>query len=206
MTALLEGTHADPFSLLGVHEGPLGAFARAVIPGAETAEAHSIAGKKLGKLKRTDDRGLFEGKVAGGRQPVRYFCTAGDHEWWGTDAYSFGPVLGPVDDFLIAQGAHFRLFDKMGAHAIEHEGVHGIHFAVWAPNAALVGLVGDFNAWDPRRHPMRRRSDIGVWEIFVPDIDVGRAYKFRIVGADGTVLPLKADPYAFASELRPQTA
>ncbi|MDB5724025.1 MAG: glgB [Novosphingobium sp.] len=209
--ALLGGTHADPFSLLGVHEGPGGAFARAVLPGADTAEAHTIAGKKLGKLTRIDDRGLFEGAVTGakgsGRQPIRYFCTAGgDHEWWVTDAYSFGPVLGPVDDFLIAQGAHFRLFDKMGAHCIEHEGVAGVHFAVWAPNARLVSLVGDFNDWDARRHPMRQRSDIGVWEIFIPDIAAGRAYKFRIVGPDGTVLPLKADPYAFASELRPRTA
>jgi 1,4-alpha-glucan branching enzyme len=209
--ALLDGTHADPFSLLGVHEGPEGAFARAVLPGADTAEAHSIAGDKLGKLKRVDGRGLFEGKVkdanGNGRQPIRYLCTAGgDHEWWATDAYSFGPVLGPVDDFLIAQGSHFRLFDKMGAHCIDHEGVSGVHFAVWAPNAALVSLVGDFNDWDPRRHPMRKRNDIGVWEIFIPDISAGRAYKFRIVGVDGTVLPLKADPYAFSSELRPQTA
>ena len=185
-------------------------FARAVIPGAETAEAHDIAGNTLGALKRVDDRGLFEGSITcatgHGRQPVRYFCTAGDHEWWLTDAYSFGPVLGPIDDLLIAEGTHFRLFDKMGAHPIEHEGVRGIHFAVWAPNARLVSLVGDFNDWDHRRHPMRRRSDIGVWEIFLPDIAAGRAYKFRIVGPDGTVLPLKADPYAFASELRPKTA
>jgi 1,4-alpha-glucan branching enzyme len=207
ITALLEGTHADPFSLLGVHEGPEGAFARAVLPGADTAEAHSLAGKKLGKLKRVDDRGLFEGKVKGGRQPVRYFCTSGgDHEWWVTDAYSFGPVLGPVDDFLIAQGAHFRLFDKLGAHLVTHEGAPGVHFAVWAPNARLVSLVGDFNDWSPSRHPMRRRDDIGVWEIFLPDIGPGRAYKYRIVGPDGEVLPLKADPFAFASELRPSTA
>lgn len=205
--ALLDGTHADPFSLLGVHEGPEGAFARAVLPGAATAEAHSLAGKKLGKLKRVDERGLFEGKVKGARQPLRYRCTAGsDHEWWVTDAYSFGPVLGPIDDLLIAQGAHFRLFDKLGAHLIEHEGAPGVHFAVWAPNARLVSLVGEFNDWNPARHPMRRRDDIGVWEIFLPDIGAGRAYKFRIVGPNGEVLPLKADPFAFASELRPKTA
>ena len=207
ITALLEGTHADPFSLLGVHEGPGGAFARAVLPGAEAAEAHSLAGKKLGTLARIDPRGLFEGKVKGPRQPLRYRCTScGGHEWWVTDAYSFGPVLGPVDDLLIAQGTHFRLFDKLGAHLIVHEGASGVHFAVWAPNARLVSLVGDFNDWDPARHPMRRRDDIGVWEIFLPDIGPGRAYKFRIVGPDGEVVPLKADPFAFASELRPRTA
>ncbi|MCW1381392.1 1,4-alpha-glucan branching protein GlgB [Novosphingobium sp. KCTC 2891] len=204
--ALLEGTHSDPFSLLGIHEGPGGAFARAVLPGAEAAEAHSLAGTPLGTLTRIDPRGLFEGKVAGPRQPVKYRCSHGQHVWWVTDPYSFGPVLGPMDDFLIAEGTHHRLFDKMGAHPIEHEGAQGVHFAVWAPNASLVSVVGDFNDWDHRRHPMRRRADIGVWEVFLPDIGPGRAYKYRVVGADGMVQPLKADPYAFAAELRPATA
>ena len=206
IAALLEGTHADPFALLGVHDGPGGSFARAVLPGAETAEAHDLAGKNLGKLERMDARGLFEGKVWGKPQPVKYRCSAEGHEWWVTDPYSFGPVLGPTDDFLIAEGTHLRLFDKLGAHLIEHQGVSGVHFAVWAPNARFVSVVGDFNDWDHRRHLMRKRLDIGVWEIFVPDIGEGRAYKFRIVGPDGTVLPLKADPCAFAAELRPKTA
>lgn len=206
LEALLNGTHADPFALLGIHEGPGGAFARAVLPGAETAEAHSLGGKALGELKRIDDRGLFEGHVSGSRQPVKYRCTAGPHEWWVTDAYSFGPVLGPLDDFLINEGTHLRLFDKLGAHIIEHEGARGVHFAVWAPNAELVSVVGDFNDWDGRRHPMRRRADIGVWEVFLPDIDAGRAYKYRVVGPGGVVQPPKADPFAFRSELRPATA
>ena len=206
IAALLEGTHADPFSLLGVHAGPDGVFARALLPGAETAEAHDLTGKKLGKLKRIDGRGLFEGKLAGAPKPVKYRCTSGEDEWWITDAYSFGPVLGPTDDFLIAEGTHLRLFDKLGAHLIEHEDASGVHFAVWAPNARFVSVVGDFNDWNHRRHLMRKRLDIGVWELFIPDIEAGRAYKFRIVGPDGTVLPLKADPYAFAAELRPATA
>jgi len=202
----MAGTHADPFSLLGIHDGPDGAFARAILPGAETAEAHSLKGKKLGTLAQVDGRGLFEGKVKGKRQPVKYRCTAGEHDWWVSDPYSFGPVLGPMDDFLIAEGTHLRLFEKMGAHLIEHEGASGVHFAVWAPNASHVSLVGDFNDWDGTRHPLRKRLDIGVWEIFIPDLGAGRAYKYRIVAADGTVLPLKADPYAFAAELRPKTA
>ncbi|MBC2667486.1 1,4-alpha-glucan branching protein GlgB [Novosphingobium flavum] len=204
--ALLAGTHADPFSLLGVHEGPEGAFARAILPGAHQAEAHSLAGEPLGALTLADPRGLFEGPVAGPRQPVRYHCRAGRAEWWVTDAYSFGPVLGPVDDFLIAEGTHQRLFDKLGAHLIDHEGASGVNFAVWAPNAAHVSVVGDFNDWDARRHPMRRRADIGVWELFVPDIGEWRAYKYQVTAADGQVMPLKADPFAFASELRPKTA
>ena len=209
--ALLAGTHADPFALLGVHAGPAGLFARALIPGAEVATAFSLAGEELGALERVDPRGLFEGHIrqpAGttGRQPLTYRAGAFGAEWWLTDPYSFAPVLGPIDDYLIAEGSHLRLFDKLGAHVITHEGATGVHFAVWAPNAALVSLVGDFNGWDHHRHPMRHRQDIGVWEIFLPDVPPHQAYKYRITTADGTVLPLKADPFAFAHELRPSTA
>lgn len=206
IAALLEGRHADPFSLLGVHDGPGGLFVRALLPGAEAVSVESLSGEPLGVLLQVDAHGLFEGAVTGARQPVKYRCSAGDHAWFVTDPYSFGPVLGPMDDFLINEGSHYRLFDRLGAHAMEHEGASGVHFAVWAPNARVVSLVGDFNDWDAARHPMRRRTDIGVWEIFIPDINLGRAYKFHIVSADGAVLPLKADPYAFAAELRPKTA
>ncbi|EGD59024.1 glycogen branching enzyme [Novosphingobium nitrogenifigens DSM 19370] len=204
--ALLEGTHADPFSLLGIHPGPGGSFARAILPGAAEAQAHTLAGEPLASLTRIDPRGLFEGPVPGGRQPLRYLCRNGPHQWWVTDPYSFGPVLGPTDDFLMGEGTHYRLFDKMGAHVIEHEGARGVHFAVWAPNARVVSVVGDFNDWDGRRHPMRLRRDNGIWEIFIPDIAEGRPYKFHVVGPDGVLQPLKADPFAFFSELRPATA
>ena len=205
IAALLDGSHADPFSLLGPHEGPEGTFARAVLHGAEEAEAFSLKGGRLGKMTRVDGP-LFEGKLRGKPKPVRYRCRGNGAEWWVTDPYSFGPVLGPMDDFLIAEGTHFRLFDKLGAHVVEHQGAHGVHFAVWAPNARSVNLVGDFNGWNGAAHMMRRRVDIGVWEIFIPDIGEGTAYKYRITGPDGTVQPLKADPFAFASELRPKTA
>jgi len=206
ITALVEGRHADPFSLLGVHAGPDGSFARALIPGAETAEAHALDGTNLGALARIDAAGLFEGPVAGEPQPVRYKAQGFGAQWWVTDPYSFGPVLGPTDDHLIAEGTHLRLHDKLGAHLIDHQGASGVHFAVWAPNARTVSVVGDFNDWDRRRHVMRRRSDIGVWEIFVPDLGEGRTYKFAITGPDGALQPLKADPFAFAAELRPATA
>jgi 1,4-alpha-glucan branching enzyme len=202
---LIDGTHADPFALLGPHDGPEGTFARAILHGAEEAEAFSLKGGRLGKMVRVDGP-LFEGKLRGKPKPVKYRCRGNGNEWWVTDPYSFGPVLGPMDDFLIAEGTHFRLFDKLGAHVIEHEGARGVHFAVWAPNARGVNLVGDFNGWNPAVHMMRRRVDIGVWEIFIPDIGEGTAYKYRITGPDGTVQPLKADPFAFASELRPKTA
>lgn len=202
----MEGRHADPFALLGPHAGPNGTFARVWIPGAETAEAHTLGGENVGALKRTDRRGLFEGPVAGKPVPLKYRAQAKGAEWWVTDAYSFGPVLGPVDDFLMAEGTHRRLYDKLGAHLITHEGAAGIHFSVWAPNARRVSVVGDFNDWDGRRHVMRLRRDVGVWEIFLPDVAEGRAYKFEIVGASDALLPQKADPFAFAAELRPATA
>jgi len=208
LTALLEGRHDDPFSLLGTHAGPQGTFARVWIPGAETVVAFALDGAALGDLARVDGRGLFEGVIAGDPQPVKYRASAAGAvaDWWVTDPYSFGPVLGPIDDLLMGEGKHFRLHDKLGAHPIQHEGASGMHFAVWAPNARRVSVVGDFNYWDGARHAMRKRGDVGVWEIFIPDIGAGRTYKFEIVGADGQVQPLKADPFAFATELRPATA
>ena len=204
--SVLLGTHADPFSLLGTHSGIEGTQLRAILPGADEVEAFSLDGHWLGTLGKVDDRFLFEGRLPIKPQPIRYRCTARGHDWLVTDPYSFGPVLGPVDDLLIAQGTHFRLFDKLGAHLIEHEGAQGVHFAVWAPNARLVSVVGDFNDWDPARHVLRNRRDIGVWEIFIPDIGDYRAYKYHIVGADGSVQPLKADPFAFMAEIRPANA
>ena len=115
-------------------------------------------------------------------------------------------MLGPIDDYLLVEGTHRRLYERLGAHPMRHEGVDGVHFAVWAPQRAAVSVVGDFNGWDGRRHPMRKRIDSGLWEIFVPDIGEGAVYKYEIVGADGALLPLKADPFGFAAELRPSTA
>jgi len=207
IAALAEGRHDDPFRVLGVHGGKRPLTARALIPGAQTLEAFTLTDRPVGVLARVHDRGLFEGAVdISRRQPLKYRAHGGGSEWWVTDAYGFGPVLGPIDDYLMVEGSHLRLFDKLGAHLIEHEGAHGVHFAVWAPNAARVSVVGDFNDWDASRHVMRRRLDTGVWEIFVPDIGAGRAYKYRVVAADGVVQPLKADPFAFAAEYRPSTA
>ncbi|MFC3215559.1 GlgB N-terminal domain-containing protein [Novosphingobium panipatense] len=149
LESLLEGTHADPFSLLGTHPGPKGTLVRAIVPGAEEVEAFSLDGERLGALTKVDDRFLFEAFLPIPSQPIRYRCTARGHDWLVTDPYSFGPVLGPLDDLLIAEGTHYRLYDKLGAHLIEHEGAQGVHFAVWAPNARLVSVVGDFNDWDP---------------------------------------------------------
>ena len=205
--AVVAGTHGNPFAVLGVQQGGKSLFARCFVPHAESVSAFTLAGKPAGDLRRRDDAGFFEGRLSiRKRQPLRYLARNAGGEWWLTDPYSFGPVLGPMDDYFIAEGSHLRLFDKLGAHLIEHEGAAGVHFAVWAPNARRVSVVGDFNDWDGRRHPMRLRRDTGIWEIFLPDIEAGRSYKYEIVGKDGRRLPLKADPFAFRSELRPATA
>ncbi|MCZ4340761.1 1,4-alpha-glucan branching protein GlgB [Sphingomonadaceae bacterium G21617-S1] len=207
IAAIAKGKHDDPFAVLGVHPNGKGLISRAFIPGAETVEALTLAGEPAGLLQRIDKAGLFEGGLSiRTAQPLRYRAANPDGEWIVGDPYSFGPVLGPMDDYYIAEGSHLRLFDKMGAHKIHHDGADGIHFAVWAPNARRVSVVGLFNQWDGRRHVMRRRLDTGIWEIFVPDLGEDEPYKFEIVGADGKLVPLKADPFAFRSELRPATA
>ncbi len=207
VAAIVAGTHGDPFAVLGVHEAGKGFVARCFVPHAEFVTAYTLTGKNAGELSRRDEGGFFEGKLSlKKRQPLRYHARNAGGDWWLTDPYSFGPVLGPLDDYYIAQGSHLRLFDKLGAHLIDHEGASGVHFAVWAPNARRVSVVGDFNEWDGRRHTMRDRRDTGIWELFIPDIGAGRPYKYEIIAPDGVRLPLKADPFAFKSELRPATA
>ncbi|MDX3909760.1 MAG: 1,4-alpha-glucan branching protein GlgB [Sphingobium sp.] len=202
------GRESDPFSILGVHPAARDFIARCFLPDAVEVSASTLDGNPAGTLQRIHEAGIFEGKVAiRQRQVLRYRARYPDgatHEV--IDPYSFGPVLGPLDDYFLAEGSHLRLFDKLGAHVMTHEGVAGTHFAVWAPNASRVSVVGDFNAWDGRRHAMRLRADSGTWEIFLPDVGPGHAYKYEIVSANGVVLPLKADPFAFRSELRPATA
>jgi 1,4-alpha-glucan branching enzyme len=206
--AIVAGDHGDPFSVLGVHDAPGGGLlARAFVDGAADLEAFTLADEPAGTLVRRHDAGFFEGPLSiTQRQPLKYRAGNAGGEWWVADPYSFGPVLGPMDDYYIREGSHLRLFDKMGAHPIHHEGADGVHFAVWAPNARRVSVIGDFNAWDGRRHVMRLRRDTGIWEIFVPWVDPGLHYKYEVIGADGERLPLKADPFARASELRPATA
>lgn len=201
---LINGRHADPFSVLGLFGETSPFTVRVFAPGADRL---SLVENKFIPLTRIDDRGLFEGQVnLKAKHALRFQAHGGGAAWSFVDPYSFGPVLGPVDDLLMGEGRHFRLFDKLGAHVLHHQGFDGVHFAVWAPNAARVSVVGDFNGWDGRRHVMRRRLDVGVWEIFIPEIAAGQTYKFELAGPDGTILPLKADPFALQAEYRPATA
>jgi 1,4-alpha-glucan branching enzyme len=205
--AIVDGKHSDPFAILGLHDSPEGLIARAFVPDADFIEARTLDGLSCGVLSKRHEAGFFEGPLTTKkRQPLRLEARNGAGRWDVTDPYTFGPVLGPMDDYYIGEGSHLRLFDKMGAHLIEHEGAKGVHFAVWAPNASRVSVVGDFNFWDGRRHVMRLRRDTGVWEIFAPDVPAGAKYKYEITTSGGDLLPLKADPFAFKSEMRPQTA
>ncbi|HEY8594059.1 MAG TPA: 1,4-alpha-glucan branching protein GlgB [Devosiaceae bacterium] len=204
---IVSGRYTDAFSVLGPHQYGKVWVARAFVPHADELEAFDRQGRSLGKLERRHDAGFFEGEIAVDAYcPIRYRAKNQGGEWDVLDPYSFGPVLGPLDDYYIGEGSHLRLFDKLGAHAMTFEGVDGVHFAVWAPNARRVSVVGNFNDWDGRRHPMRCRYDTGIWEVFIPGVGPGTIYKFEIVGRDGRLLPLKADPFAFQSELRPKTA
>jgi len=205
--ALVSGRHGNAFAFLGLHEVNGNMVLRAFIPHAETVHAFTLAGEALGHMIPRHPAGFFEAKVEiATHQPIRYHCANAGGEWDVFDPYSFGPVLGPLDDYYIGEGNHLRLFDKLGAHEMEFEGIHGTHFAVWAPNAQRVSVVGPFNDWDGRRHPMRNRNNTGVWEVFIPVLGTGTIYKFEIVSAEGAVLPLKADPFARQAELRPRTA
>ncbi len=204
--AIVAGRHGDAFGALGVHETARGLVLRAFVPGAEALSAlERERGAVLAELSCRHAAGYFEGPFPA-RQPYRLRARRGADEWIVEDAYAFGPVLGPLDDWLFGEGSHARLFDRLGAHAMRHEGLDGTHFAVWAPNASRVSVVGDFNAWDGRRHAMRKRVDNGVWEIFVPGVGEGALYKYEVLGPAGELLPLKADPIGFGAELRPSTA
>ncbi len=202
--ALVEGRHRDPFAVLGIHRVGRTFAVRAFVPGAASLEVVDAEGAVLATLACTHPYGLFEGALTK-RVPYRLRATGGGVTWTSDDAYAFGPVLGPMDDWLIGEGTHANLYDRLGAHVIEHEGVRGVHFAVWAPNAQRVSVVADFNMWDGRRHVMRLRHSTGVWEIFVPGAGEGTCYKYEVVGAAGALLPLKSDPVGFGAEFRPAT-
>ena len=199
--ALVHGRHGDPFSILGRH----GSEVRCLLPGAESVAAVSPDGDVLARLERRHEAGFFVGYL-GEHVPYRLRI-----KWPGAtqeteDPYSFGPLLGPLDLHLFAEGRHFELGLIFGAHHVTVDGVKGVRFAVWAPNATRASVVGGFNSWDGRRHPMRLRREAGVWELFIPRLLPGELYKYELLDRDGHLLPQKADPVALEAELPPGTA
>ena len=206
--ALIMGDFADPFSVLGMHRERGRLVVRALIPGAWSVSViEKNSGKYVLTLPRVNDSALFEGYIEGRYEPFTYLLRVnwGDHEQDVEDAYRFPNVLGEIDVWLLAEGTHQRPYEKLGAHIREFDGVAGVTFAVWAPNAKRVSVVGSFNDWDGRRHMMRHRIECGVWEIFVPHLMPGDMYKYEIKTQSGDIL-IKSDPFAFLAEVRPDTA
>jgi len=208
--AVANGTHSDPFSILGLHDVDKTLVIRAFQPGAQNMDVRDHkSGRKICDLSPvTGTDGLFTGAVP--RRTKRFAYTIrssrGDHEWEFDDPYRFSPVIGEVDEYLIGEGTHLELWRTLGAHVIDHEETRGTHFAVWAPNATRVSIIADFNGWDERTHGMRKRGSTGIWEIFIPGIGDGECYKYAIRDQNGNPLPHKADPFGFGSEHPPATA
>ncbi|HUR18367.1 MAG TPA: 1,4-alpha-glucan branching protein GlgB [Acidimicrobiales bacterium] len=201
---LVEGSHGDPHHVLGVHDGVV----RAYRPGARAMRVVPAGGEPI-PMSKVHDAGVFEAKVpphllpddAGYRLEADY--PDGSFSW--EDPYRFWPTLGDVDLHLLGEGRHRRLWRVLGAHLRTHQGVQGTSFAVWAPSARSVRVVGDFNFWDGRMHPMRSLGSSGIWELFVPGVGAGAVYKYEILTGAGH-LTKKADPVAFTAELPPGTS
>ena len=200
---LIEARHCDPFRILGIRSCNGKFVARILRP--DAAEATVILDGKVAKpqtLTRLDEHGLFEGEITGFSEGMPYTIELTSHEgvkWRQRDAYSFPAVLGEMDIYLFNEGTHYDIHKKLGAHVKVIGDVPGVHFAVWAPSAQRVSVVGDFNNWDGRVHQMRKLLPSGVWEIFLPGVHEGAHYKFEIRGAHGDVF-LKTDPYAFFAQ------
>ncbi|WP_019143005.1 1,4-alpha-glucan branching protein GlgB [Noviherbaspirillum massiliense] len=217
--ALLHGRLRDPFALLGPHPVNGKAIVRTFQPGARAVDVvareprNEVGGQLIESLYNLHQSGLFISGAPCLEPGQRYLlritwptADGGEHVEYTEDPYSFGLLLGELDMHLLAEGRHRELGRCLGANPMVIDGVAGVRFAVWAPNALRVSVVGDFNQWDGRRHPMRLRVEAGVWELFIPRLGSGARYQYEIVGPDGKLLPLKADPVARATEAPPSTA
>jgi 1,4-alpha-glucan branching enzyme len=202
--AILEGRHSDPFQYLGPHTESGRTVVRAFLPEAQKVDAIAPHGEATA-LTRIHEDGLFAGFLPNGSNAYQLRARFGETVVDLDDPYRFPPVLTDYDLYLLGEGTHQRLYEKLGAHPLELEGVPGVAFVVLAPNAQRVSVIGDFNFWNPRRHPMRVRG-LGYWELFIPHALAGDRYKFDIFSRQGEHLPLKSDPLAFAAEIRPSTA
>ena len=202
LAKLAAGRHADPHRILGAHPVKEGVVVRALHPDATGAECLVEGGSEVA-MQPLGVSGMFGVLLPGAAMPVRYrlrFRFAGGGTWEQEDPYRFLPSLGDMDIYLISEGTHRRLWQSLGARPRQLDGVDGVSFAVWAPNAQGVSVIGDFSRWDDRRLPMRMLGGSGVYELFVPGVSAGALYKFRIIGPHGE-LRIKADPFARAMEL-----
>ncbi|MBI4443620.1 MAG: 1,4-alpha-glucan branching protein GlgB [Acidobacteria bacterium] len=209
---LVRGEHGEPFRILGPHSsqraGVKGTRIRALLPQAQQAEVLP-EGELACPMTQVHPDGLFEAFLPERPRDFAYQLRMTD--WQGRvqtlqDPYRFPPLLSNFDLHLLGEGTHLQLHEKLGAHLVQVDGIGGVRFAVWAPNAIRVSVVGRFNEWDGRRHPMRRRGESGIWELFLPEIGEGEAYKYEVLSRSDPPLQLKADPCGFHAEMRPRTA
>lgn len=210
IAAIINARHGDIFAVLGphsFHDGSGRVMLRVFRPDADRVLVIGPDGAERLELARLDPGGLFAATLTADQvDGYRLRLLRGDAAWEIEDPYRFPPLLGDMDQYLLAEGRHWRAYEKLGAHPDTIGGVAGVRFAVWAPNAQRVSVVGDFNGWDGRLHIMRLRLGAGIWEIFIPGVPEGAHYKYELLDAHGHLLPLKADPYALAAEFRPATA
>jgi 1,4-alpha-glucan branching enzyme len=210
--AIAGGFHGDPFRVLGPHrlDGDAPASTtpeweiRAFLPDAVAAEV--VTSSKSTEMERTHSSGLFVARLPS--EPGAYKLRFKNHSGEAIeqeDAYRFPQLITDFDLHLFNEGTHYEAYRTFGAHPQVVDDVKGTRFAVWAPNAIVVSVVGDFNGWDSRRHPMRARSG-GVWEIFIPGIGPGVSYKYAVRSRHQGYFQLKADPYGFAMETPPRSA
>ncbi len=200
--------HHDPHSILGIHQIKTGVVIRVFDPeAAEIAVIDIHDPERRYQMEKIDEEGFFEALIPG-RKVFAYDLHNVSYKGARSmrrDPYSFMPLLGDLDLHLFNEGTHYEIHKRLGAHIVEVDGVTGVRFSVWAPNAMRVSVVGAFNEWDGRRNPMRSLGKAGVWELFIPGLTTGEVYKYEIKAQNGDVFD-KADPFAYASELRPRTA
>ncbi len=197
----------DPHALLGIHPDDAGVVVRTYRPEAERVELVPEFGTRIPMKERRG--GVFEARIDGTTEAFTYLLDVayrGGATFTVRDPYCFTPTIGEQDLHFAGEGRHERLWERLGAHPTLHTGVGGVSFAVWAPTASSVSVVGDFNHWDGRLHPMRAMGASGIWELFVPDVGEGCRYKFEVHPAHGGPPLLKADPFAFRTEVPPATA
>ncbi|MGN0435073.1 MAG: 1,4-alpha-glucan branching protein GlgB [Wujia sp.] len=205
--ALVQGIHNNPHHILGMHECIDDVFINVYMPGAKVVTAIDTATRKKYTLVSERVEGFYSVVIKDKKRFDYKLNVKFDNgeEITYIDPYIFESVIDPIDVSLFNEGQHYNIYDKMGAHPMTVDGVEGVLFAVWAPNADRVSVVGNFNNWDGRRHPMRKLDYSGIFELFIPGKYVGEIYKYEIRSKSGKVF-MKSDPYAFSSELRPANA